>query len=81
MLERAYSVEKADIIQALEMLFSSSKYQLQHEDIFISALERFKTSNAGFADSLIATESQHTGCKLWTFDRKLSHQENVCRLV
>jgi len=41
----------------------------------------FKVSNAGFADSLIATESQQIGCKLWTFDRKLSHQENVCRLV
>ena len=80
-LERAYNVDKADIISALEMLFTSSKYQLQHEDIFIQAIERFKISNAGFADSLIATESQQIGCKLWTFDRKLSHQDNVCRLV
>ena len=80
-LERAYKVDKTNIIQALEILFNSSKYQLQHEDIFILALERFKASNAGFADSLIATESQQKGCKLWTFDRKLSHQENVCRLV
>ncbi len=80
-LERAYKVDKTNIIQALEILFNSSKYQLQHEEVFILALERFKASKAGFADSLIATESQKIGCKLWTFDRKLSHQENVCRLV
>jgi len=80
-LEQAYKVDKINILMALEILINSSKYQLQREDVFFLAIERFKRSNAGFADSLIGMESQQKGCKLWTFDKKLSKQDGVYRLV
>lgn len=80
-LEQAYELEKSQIIEALEILLHDSTYELQHTELFTQALERFKHGNAGFADSLIAVESQHAHLTLWTFDRKLSKQEGVTRLL
>ncbi|WP_217629935.1 hypothetical protein [Thiothrix caldifontis] len=47
----------------------------------MQALMRFRQSNAGFADSIIAVESQQANMTLWTFDRKLSKQDGVQRLL
>lgn len=80
-LEQAYELEKPQIIEALEILLHDSTYELQHMELFTKALERFKQSNAGFADSIIAAESQQAHVELWTFDRKLSKQEGVTRLL
>ena len=76
-LERAYELEKSHIIFALQLLLDSPIYQLQHSTEFALALERFRHSNAGFADSLIATESIRQNTTLWTFDHKLSKQQGV----
>ncbi len=80
-LQSAYYLEKEEIISALQNLLDSPTYQLQHEKHFMIALSRFRNSNAGFADSIIATESQQMGAALWTFDRKLSTQDGVIRLT
>ena len=79
-LEQAYGLEKSQIIEALEILLHDPTYELQHSEVFAKALEWFKHSNAGFADSIIAVESQQTDLMLWTFDHKLSKQTGVIRL-
>ncbi len=76
-LERAYQLDKPQILFALQLLLDSPIYQLQHPTQFALALERFRQSNAGFADSLIAAESMGKNAQLWTFDRKLSKQQGV----
>ena len=80
-LEAAYKFSKPQVASVLWHLLESSFYRLQREDSFSLALERFQVGNAGFADSLIAVESQTESVKLWTFDRKLSKQEGVVRLT
>jgi len=80
-LEAAYKFSKPQVVSVLKHLLQSRFYRLQREDIFSLALERFKIGNAGFADSLIAVESQAENVELWTFDRKLSNQEGVVRLT
>lgn len=57
-LEQAYELEKAEVLSALQVLRDDSTYQLQHEPHFVEALERFRSGNAGFADSIIAVESK-----------------------
>lgn len=80
-LEQAYGFEKEEVIDALQVLRDDPVYHLQHEPHFIQALTRFRNGNAGFADSIIAVESQQAGMSLWTFDRKLSKQNGVQRLI
>ncbi len=80
-LEQAYGIEKYQVIAALKILRDNPTYELQYPEHFIQALMRFRQSNAGFADSIIAVESQQANMTLWTFDRKLSKQEGVQRLL
>lgn len=80
-LEQAYELEKEEVLHALEVLQTNPAYQLQHEAHFVEALVRFRQGNAGFADSIIAVESQQEDKTLWTFDRKLSKQDGVQRLT
>ena len=80
-LERAYGLDKAHILLALQLLRDSPMYQLQHQARFALAIERYRSSNAGFADSLIVAESTHRQVELWTFDRKLGKQQGVQLLV
>jgi predicted nucleic-acid-binding protein len=80
-LEQAYDLEKDQIIEALQILLDNPTYELQHPEHFMLALARFRQSNAGFADSIIAVESQQSNLTLWTFDRKLSKQDGVQRLL
>jgi predicted nucleic-acid-binding protein len=76
-LERAYELDKSQIILALTLLKDSSIYELQHAAHFEMALLRFVQHNAGFADALIVVESEQSQRTLWTFDRKLSKQQGV----
>jgi predicted nucleic-acid-binding protein len=80
-LEEAYDLERDEVLAALETLRDDPTYELQHPEHFMQALMRFHQSNAGFADSIIAVESQQVNMTLWTFDRKLSKQEGVQRLL
>lgn len=80
-LERAYGLDKSQILAALELLRDSPVYQLQHQARFALAVERFRLGSAGFADSLIVVESEHRQAVLWTFDRKLGKHQGVQLLV
>lgn len=80
-LERAYGLDKSQILAALELLRDSPVYQLQHQARFALAVERFRHGSAGFADSLIVVESEHRQAVLWTFDRKLGKQQGVQLLM
>lgn len=76
-LERAYELDKNQIILALTLLKDNPLYQLQHPIQFELALQRFIVNSAGFADALIVVESEQNQLMLWTFDRKLAKQRGV----
>lgn len=76
-LERAYGLEKPQILTVLQLLRDTPVYQLQHHARFALAVERFQHGSAGFADSLIVVESEHRQAVLWTFDRKLGKQSGT----
>lgn len=80
-LQQAYKLPKSSLVSALETLLNDNVYILQGEVVFRDALDRFKNSNAGFADSLIVVESQSENSELWTFDRKLSKQGGAVHLT
>lgn len=76
-LERAYELDKSQIISALTLLKDNPIYHLQHPIQFELALQRFIVNSAGFADALIVVESEQEQLSLWTFDRKLAKQQGV----
>ena len=80
-LDRAYKLPKTSLTQALQTLLVDDSYYLQKEHVFRDALVRYQEGNTGFADALIAVESQLEGAELWTFDRKLGNQEGVVKLT
>lgn len=80
-LESAYHFDKAKIVTVLQALLGKQSWVLQHSERFALAVEKFSTSNAGFADCLILAESQHENLTLWTFDRKLGKLEGAQHLT
>lgn len=76
-LQSAYQLDKATIVQLLEHLLHNSAFTLQAEDRFLEALTLFKRHSCDFSDCLIAAESQAAGFMLMTFDKKLSRLPGV----
>jgi predicted nucleic-acid-binding protein len=79
-LETAYSFEKAEIIYSLHHLAEQPLFDLQHQELFLAALDTFQNCNADFSDCLILAESQHKHCELASFDKKLGKLQGVRRL-
>ena len=79
-LERAYKVPKEQLLSLLTTLYDSRVFVLQSEASFLSALQLFRDTNVGFADSLILSEVQSEKLNLFTFDKKLGHLKN-CQLL
>jgi len=76
-LQTAYKLNKAVIVNLLEHLLHNSAFVLQAEDRFLEALTLFKKNSCGFADCLIAVESQAANAALITFDKKLARLSGV----
>jgi predicted nucleic-acid-binding protein len=76
-LQAAYKLDKAIIVQLLEHLLHNSAFVLQAEERFLESLGLFKQHTVDFADCLIAAESRAANCTLMTFDKKLSRLNGV----
>ncbi len=76
-LTGAYTADKHEIVTLLEHLANNESFIIQNEAQFLAALSLFKNTNVGFADCLIAIESEQQDCALVTFDKKLSKLPNV----
>lgn len=71
-LDAAYKLNKADIIQVLQHLQNNEAFQLQNDVEFSDALKIFQSNNVDFSDCLILIESKKENCTITTFDKKLS---------
>ncbi len=76
-LDSAYQLNKADIIQVLQHLQTNEAFQLQNEAEFSHALQLYQSNNVDFSDCLIWVESKKENCVITTFDKKFSRLPTV----
>ena len=76
-LDRAYSLNKADIVRVLQHLEMNEAFTLQNESTFTEALSIYQLNNVDFSDCLILTESKNNNHSLITFDKKFSRLPGV----
>lgn len=68
-LSSAYSLDRAELTQALEQLLQTKEIILDRADQVLKAVRQFKASSADFADCLIAAHGGGAGCeRTVTFD-------------
>ena len=69
---KPYQYPKAEIIQTLELMLQSPKFEFENRSIIYQAIALSKKRKADFADYLIGSVNHHHGCiHTVTFDRKL----------
>ena len=74
-LESNYQQKKETIISLIEELLQVNQLEIFESETVWRALNDFKTSNADFADHLIANSNKANGCsKTITFDKKAGKQ-------
>ncbi|MFC3088702.1 PIN domain-containing protein [Tabrizicola soli] len=70
-LERAYGLDRADIVRALDGLLEARELTLEAADRVAVAADRYRKGGPGFADQMISLAGQGAGCReTATFDRK-----------
>ena len=71
-LESAYDQTRADVARALEQIVRTADFDLEHADHVRTAIERYRSTAADFADALIGLVNEAAGCEYTlTFDRSL----------
>ena len=71
-LESAYDQTRADVARALEQIVRTADFDLEHADHVRTAIERYQSTTADFADALIGLVNAAAGCEYTlTFDRAL----------
>ncbi len=69
---KPYQYPKPEIIQTLELMLQSPKFEFENRSIIYQAIALSKKRKADFADYLIGSVNHHHGCiHTVTFDRKL----------
>jgi predicted nucleic-acid-binding protein len=69
---KPYKYAQAEIMQTLELMLQSSKFEFENRSIIYQAINLTKQGKADFADYLISTVNHHHGCiHTVTYDRKL----------
>lgn len=70
-LQRAYKVNKKQIIETIEQLLQTSQFTCQSPDIIWKALKSYKSGTADFADYMTSAININQGCKhTLSFDKK-----------
>jgi predicted nucleic-acid-binding protein len=69
-LSSAYSLDREQLVEALEMVLRTKELMVEGAEIVWKAVRVFRSSHADFADCLIAQSAASAGCaKTVTFDR------------
>jgi predicted nucleic-acid-binding protein len=76
-LTKTYKIDKATLLEVLTHLRVNPSFILQRPEVFITAIELFKQSQAGFADCLVLAESLAANTVLHTFDKRLGKHSNT----
>lgn len=70
-LRSQYGFQKADVATAIGKLLHTRGLTVEHHSMVVRALRLVESSNADFADALIACRSLDEGCvSIKTFDKK-----------
>ena len=70
-LQRAYKVNKKQIVEIIEQLLQTSQFTCQSPDIIWKALKNYKNGTADFADYMTSAININQGCKhTLSFDKK-----------
>jgi len=80
-LESAYQLPKAEVLEALDHLVANAAFSLDEEARCSAAVRLFHESNGDFADCLILTTSRAHGLELHTFDKRLSKLAGAKRVL
>ena len=80
-LEDAYKVPRARILQALQAIVGSKRFELDDRRRVVEALELYQNGKAELSDYLIGlSASQHGAGTTYTFDRDLRDDERFTLL-
>lgn len=70
-LSRVYRIERDQVAGVLDNILHADSLTVEDEDLAEIALERYRNSDADFADCMIALTNERRGCDLTrTFDHK-----------
>lgn len=71
-LESAYDQARADVARALEQIARTADFDLEHAAHVRTAIERYRSTSADFADVIVGLVNEAAGCEhTLTFDRPL----------
>ena len=70
-LQSVYKLPKKDIIEDIKSLLSVPYFQIQDEEIFLSAINVFEKSNTSLVDCFLVSQAELGHAELFTFDQKL----------
>ncbi len=73
-LESCYGASRKDILKAFSALLEEPVFSFEDDARIQSALSSFEKGKADFSDYLIAGQCAATGCRLLTFDKRLSKE-------
>lgn len=75
-LEAGYGFSRADIAAALERILATAQFEIDGQDLVLTALDDFRRSAADFSDCLIGRRNRSSGApETVTFDRSLKGLE------
>lgn len=73
-LKRCYDFGKEELLRVLDELAQNRAFELEHEDLFRSALAIFRTANIDFADATVLAIGRNRDLPTLTLDKKLVKQ-------
>jgi predicted nucleic-acid-binding protein len=80
-LRSCAKLEKKTVITAFRMLLESHDLRIEHEESLEAAIYQYENSSADFADCLMATRYNRSGCTaMLTFGRKAASIPGVVLL-
>jgi predicted nucleic-acid-binding protein len=82
-LERAYKIEKKEIVEVLNSLLQTQELVFENHDIVWEALQDYKASQSvGFADCIIGRQNKSNSCKFtYTFDKDAVKELNTFQML
>ena len=81
-LTKTYQVSRLELVRILKVLLSRKEILLEQPEVLHNAVEIYRGSTAGFADSLLSASAEATGCsQIFTFDRDAAKTAGMTLLL
>jgi len=73
-LSYSYGFDKKASLRVLDEMQCNEAFELQHDDIFVAALESYRATNIDFSDAVILSISRAHALTVFSFDKKMARQ-------